>query len=143
MAIKPKVKVTESHDYVRLTTPNSTFTMNRNGFSATGYVASSQSSFDNLSAFIDNKENGLTYGDRFKKLTDEAVIAKLFPEFDKDFSVGYELNDTVFIPSAPQYGNGIIMEIKKKNALVKFEKYHNQISVPFDLLEKLHILEKA
>lgn len=131
-----KIKLNEQHDYMTIRMPNGNFTGSFSGFKASGgLVLDKTGAFDRMVKFVEDVSNGKTFGDRMRKLADEKVMSKIWPQWNTVVENPFGIGDKVIMPFKPKYGTGVITEIKKKNVVVQFP---NQpiFSVSHELLEK-------
>lgn len=129
---KKKLSIIESHEYMSLVTPNGRFTMGYRGEKASGNLVNSKTTFDNLINFVNGKvkSDKLKFGEAFRMLADEKVIAALWPEWDVVEVNPYKGDGTERVEMAiakytAKYGPGTIVEVRKLNVFVKFDNQPN------------------
>lgn len=112
------LKLNEQYDYITLKTPNGNFTMNRNGFKASGEIP--MDVFNKLTKYVNNFKG--TPGEAMKSLLDEKIMASIWPDFNKVTTYDFKVGETVVVKDYPKYGSGKILELKKKAAKILFSQ---------------------
>ena len=91
-----EIKLTETHDWIRIKTPAGSFTTKRYGDSAGGLLATDSASFNNISNFIDaHVKAGGNRGEAMRELTKPEVLEKLWPGYATDMTAKFKAGDPV------------------------------------------------
>lgn len=133
--MKAKLSLNVQFDYITLKTPNGTFTSGRSGLKSTGRLAEV---FDKIVKAYDleMKKKGATIMTVMEKFTDEYFMSDLWPEWNKEHineitgGCTIEFTHPAFTKKYP--GKGLVTEIKKKYAYVKFPNEPRPIG--FDMI---------
>ena len=133
--VKPTLNI--QHEYITLKMPNGNFTVSYRGCKATGGIVNAGAGvFQRFVNFVENKENGESYGERMEKLTDTTILTSIWSDWNKVEKNPFKINDEVTVPKKPQFGFGTIYKITKKSCYVLFKR-EGRIVFPFTMLKKV------
>jgi hypothetical protein len=135
---KALLSLNVQHEYITLRTPNGNYTYSYSG-SISGRLVEFPQAIKNIDNYIKTElaKKQRNLGQIMEDLTNETLMTQLWPEWNMAQAAPPAVGDMVIAPVFKKNNPGRVMEIKRKNAYVRFPGDNFNTGIAFHHLQKV------